>query len=360
MVAAPKVTILCLAYNQEKFIKQALDGFLMQQTDFAFEVIINDDASTDNTAKIIKEYSRATPEVIKPIFQKTNQFSSGSAEFINKMFRAAKGEYIAFCEGDDFWTDPTKLQRQVDFLESHPDHALCFHPVRVFFENGEEEDSIYPEDNEASKFTVAELLKRNFIQTNTVMYRRQNYKNLATNIMPRDWYWHLYHAQFGKIGFINRTMAAYRRHKGGVWWTSFKNRDMFWRKNGSLHLNLFRELLNIYGRNPSYAKIINADAVRTVGEIISANDGKETPIARLVSDFPDFTAKFIVHAGKDLQDLMRSSAEKNRASEDKIRVLEKEVTELQSKNNALLQSRALRVGNIILWGPRKIKRLLTR
>lgn len=270
MAAEVKVSIICLAYNQEKFIEQTLDSFLMQKTNFNVEIIINDDASTDRTAAIIHKYTEGRPKLFRPIFQTTNQFSSGSAEFINNMFRMARGDYIAFCEGDDFWTDPDKLQKQVDFLEAHPDYALCFHPVRVFFENGEEDDSIYP--LATNGFTLKRLLQGNFMQANSVMYRRQDYKDLATDIMPRDWYWHLYHAQFGKIGFINKVMSAYRRHPGGIWWNSYKRGDEFWERYGLPHLALYEEVLKIYGSNAEYRKIIYESANYIMAAIIGISN----------------------------------------------------------------------------------------
>lgn len=119
------VSILCNAYNQEKYIKDALDGFVMQETSFPYEVLIHDDASTDGTAEIIREYERKYPAIIKPIYQKENQYSK-NVGIIKKIQKArAFGKYVAMCEGDDYWTDPHKLQKQFDFMESHPDYTLC-------------------------------------------------------------------------------------------------------------------------------------------------------------------------------------------------------------------------------------------
>ena len=124
-----KVSILSLAHNHEKYIRKALDGFVMQKTNFPFEVLIYDDASTDTTADIIQEYADKYPDIVKPLFEKENQFSRG--ENVSKKYNwpRVQGEYVALCEGDDYWTDENKLQKQVDFLDSHPDCSLCFHPV---------------------------------------------------------------------------------------------------------------------------------------------------------------------------------------------------------------------------------------
>jgi glycosyltransferase involved in cell wall biosynthesis len=252
-----KVSILCLTYNHEKFIKQTLDSFLMQETNFNFEILIHDDASTDKTIKILKNYQKKHPEIIKLFFEKENQFSKG---IYNSMFKIllplAKGKYISICEGDDFFINKNKLQLQVDFLDKKLDHALCFHPVRVFFENKEEKDCIFPNKN-IKKFTKKELLKNNFIRTSSVMYRRQNYKNfIKINIIPGDWFLHLYHAKFGKIGFIKKTMSTYRRHSKGLWWNAHKNRNQLVIDYTKNHLNLFFELLSLYNKNKQYKKII--------------------------------------------------------------------------------------------------------
>ena len=121
------VSVLCTAYNHEKYIRSALDGFVNQKTNFRYEVLINDDASTDHTAAIIAEYEAKYPDIIKPVYQTENQYSKGV--FITKsiLFPRSKGKYTAICEGDDYWCDENKLQKQVDFLESHEEYAACVH-----------------------------------------------------------------------------------------------------------------------------------------------------------------------------------------------------------------------------------------
>jgi group 2 glycosyl transferase len=118
------VSIRCTVYNHEKYIRKALDGFVMQKTDFRFEAIVHDDASTDGTAAIIREYADKYPDIIIPIYEKENQYSKHDGSLIRIMDAQMRGKYIAYCEGDDCWTDPLKLQKQVDFLEAHPDYVL--------------------------------------------------------------------------------------------------------------------------------------------------------------------------------------------------------------------------------------------
>lgn len=138
----PLVSICCVTYNHASYIRECLDGFMMQKTNFTFEVLIHDDASTDGTADIIKEYEIKYPGIIKPIYQIENQYSKGISPSVTFNFPRAKGKYIAMCEGDDYWTDPLKLQKQVDFLESHPDYVMCF----TLYEQYDQEKGILSND----------------------------------------------------------------------------------------------------------------------------------------------------------------------------------------------------------------------
>ncbi|HET6746725.1 MAG TPA: glycosyltransferase [Candidatus Saccharimonadales bacterium] len=284
----PTVSIVCITFNQQKYIRQTLDSFLMQKTDFSIEVLIHDDASTDGTTEILKEYAAKHPRIIKPVYEAENQYSSGDYDFINDLFRSAKGKYIAFCEGDDFWTDELKLQKQVDFLEKHKEYTLCFHPVRVFFEKHEEPDSVFPDVNDSKVFTLEALLRRNFIQSNSVMYRRKSYKGIPSRIIPSDWYMHLYHAQDGKIGYINDVMSAYRRQSGGVWWETFKNVDLIWKKYGIQHLDLYVELLKLFGDKKKYADTLY-DHIDTILVAFKNTDAKYNTrlLATALAKFPD-------------------------------------------------------------------------
>ena len=131
----PVVSVKCITYNHEKYIAQALDGFLMQKTIFPFEVIVHDDASTDKTADIIREYEAKFPKIIKPIYETENQYSKHDGSLSKIVNEACKGKYIAFCEGDDYWIDENKLQTQVDFLEKHHAYGMCYTKARCYFNN---------------------------------------------------------------------------------------------------------------------------------------------------------------------------------------------------------------------------------
>ncbi len=132
----PLVSIKCLAYNHKKYIAQTLEGFLIQETDFPFEVIVNDDASPDNTADVIREYEKKYPLIIKPLYQAENLYSKQDGSLDKVVDSHLKGKYVAMCEGDDFWTAPNKLQMQADFLENHDDYFAIGHSVRIVDDNG--------------------------------------------------------------------------------------------------------------------------------------------------------------------------------------------------------------------------------
>ena len=120
-----EVSVICNVYNHGRYLRDALDGFIMQKTNFPFEVLIHDDASTDDSAAIIREYEEKYPELIKPIYQTENKYSKNINIDVAYQYPRVNGKYIAFCEGDDYWTDPLKLQKQYDFMESNPEYSMC-------------------------------------------------------------------------------------------------------------------------------------------------------------------------------------------------------------------------------------------
>lgn len=174
------MSIVSISYNQEEYIREALDGFAAQRTEFPVEVIIADDASTDATPRIIGEYAARYPQLFRPILRQTN---IGVHANFKDVLSAARGEYLALCEGDDYWTDPLKLSKQVKYLDRHPETTVCFHPVRVIYEDGAK-DSEFPPLSWRRDLSVDALLARNFIQTNSVVYRRQpSYDDIPANVM---------------------------------------------------------------------------------------------------------------------------------------------------------------------------------
>ena len=215
-----------MTYNHAPYIRQCLDGFMMQQCDFGFEVLIHDDASTDGTQKIIREYETKYPDIIKPLLQTENQFSRGSRGIMMRRFNfpRARGKYIALCEGDDYWTDPRKLQKQVDFLETHEDVSLCFHNALMVYEDG---GSLrQPFQNLGNReYSGAEILRHWTIPTASVVFRRENYvMHHSPNYFFGDIILFLTLAEKGKLWCLDETMSAYRRHRGGL---SYMERNAF-------------------------------------------------------------------------------------------------------------------------------------
>jgi glycosyltransferase involved in cell wall biosynthesis len=299
MHRSPKISIVTICYNQEKYIRQAIDSFLMQKTDFEFEIVVADDASTDKTQDILREYRDLHPNVFNLILRRKN---IGAVKNSIEALKAAKGEYIALCEGDDYWTDELKLHKQAEFLDNHPSYALCFHPVKVFFENNKEKPFNYPEVHSDSEFSIPGLLKQNFIQTNSVMYKKLNYEKLPTNILPLDWYLHLYHAKKGDIGFINEVMAAYRRHAGGLWWGSHSDRTAFWNKYAVSHMALYIEFLKLYGGHKPYRNIIYSVISKWFEDSVKV--GQKTSdelLLKIFQTFPKDIATMIVYLSREIQ-----------------------------------------------------------
>jgi len=181
----PLVSIICRTYNHEKYISEAIESFLMQKTDFPIEIIIYDDASTDNNANIIGKYKKKYPSIIRPIYQKENQHSKGFNRSVRLIYSKAKGKFIASCEGDDYWTDPYKLKKQVEFLEQNTNYIATAHNVRVIDKNNElVSDKLNPYklfDKHIYTVKDAEQLRLPF-QTASLVYRNI-WLNLSDEIM---------------------------------------------------------------------------------------------------------------------------------------------------------------------------------
>lgn len=211
----PLVSISCITYNQKNFIRDCLDGFLSQKTNFNFEIIIHDDASTDGTKEIIQEYQIKYPDLIFPLFQKTNQYSQGVRGIMARFnFPRCKGKYIAMCEGDDYWTDEFKLQKQIDFLENNLDFVLTFHPVNVQFSDGSfKEDFGLGNLFQKSESTIYDLaVFGNYIHTPSVVFRNviTKFPNQIFKSPIGDYFLWILIAQYGRIKKLSDNMAVYR------------------------------------------------------------------------------------------------------------------------------------------------------
>ena len=216
-----KVTIRCITYNQKDYIRQCLDGFVMQRTNFRFEAIVHDDASTDGTAEIVREYAEKYPDIIKPIFETENQYSKHDGSLARIMNANTRGKYVAICEGDDYWTDPLKLQKQADFLDANPQCSLTYHACKNVFSTPCKVNILYGESVKES-YSDIDILSLYPFQTATVMYRKEIldsdlYKKAqAIGCTAGDQILFLTASRLGTIEGVNEQMSVYRRHEGGI------------------------------------------------------------------------------------------------------------------------------------------------
>lgn len=219
-MAPPLVSICSITYNHAPFIRQCLDAFLMQQCNFPFEIIINDDCSTDGTTEIIREYAEKYPDKIFPIFHGENLHSQGVRGMFQKfVFPKACGKYIAMCEGDDYWTDPLKLQKQVDFMEKHHEYSLVCSNAAILSNEGELTWKRYDKSCDIPLKDV--ILKRGaWIYTASMLYRRElirDYPEYARNCHVGDYPLAIHLALRGKVYFFAEKMVTYRFLTAGSW-----------------------------------------------------------------------------------------------------------------------------------------------
>ena len=222
----PTVTICCITYKHEKYIRECLNGFIMQKTNFPFEVIVHDDASPDKTADIIREYEARYPDIIKPIYQTQNQRSLGKKVSLTYVYPKVRSKYIAICEGDDFWCDPNKLQMQYDFMEAHPDYSLCMHGFKRLDYFARTYSNVpfiknFPENG--MEFARRTALGEYLYSTQTMFIRKSVFDAKHDEIYRDSQFapmsdtqiaFHL--ALAGNVKYIRSHMAVYRVNPGSV------------------------------------------------------------------------------------------------------------------------------------------------
>jgi len=217
--SAPLLSICCPAFNHESHIGEALDSFLVQETDFPFEIIVRDDCSTDRTALILKSYEKKYPQIIKPIYELENQYSKGVSPFASCLNRAV-GQYIAICEGDDYWGDATKLQKQVDFLVRNAGCVLTYHEANVVDEDGKVLKELMFEGVQPRDYTAEELIMFQFMPTCTLLFRNviNKFPVEYYKVVNRDMFLISLLGNYGSAKFIQSiSPATYRTHSGGIW-----------------------------------------------------------------------------------------------------------------------------------------------
>lgn len=218
------VSVVCNAYNHESYIRDALEGFVMQETTFPFEILIHDDASTDKTADIIREYEMRFPEIIKPIYESENQYSKQDGSLGRIQYGRVKGKYIAVCEGDDCWIDKNKLQRQYDYLESHPDINVCAHAVKmVDYKTGNE--SLIMPSKQNCIFDVKDVIRGGggFVGTCSLFYRKSLRDNLPdfVKFFNIDYSQQVAYSFHKGMYFDTTVMGLYRFRVPGSWTSTY-------------------------------------------------------------------------------------------------------------------------------------------
>lgn len=276
-----KVSILCLTYNHEKYIRQALEGFIMQKTNFEFEVLIHEDCSTDNTKDIIKEYESKYPDIIKPVYQTENKYSQGIDPLYAYLYPKAQGEYIALCEGDDWWTDPYKLQKQVDLLDKEPDVNFCFTETMYknelgvpIFKSAKDKDwEYFPVTKTVYKikdyYTIRDFLQCGwFMATCSVVFRKSCLPNPIPEFIHKIengdmCLYYLLLRSGGKFKIINEPMTEYHKHAGGISVTDKLD------SNRANFIKLYTYLKEFYNGEESelFDALINREKYHWINEI---------------------------------------------------------------------------------------------
>ena len=231
------VSVYCLAYNHEKYIRRALEGMVRQKTDFDFEVIVHDDASTDGTAAVIREYAAEYPAVIKPVYQTENQWSKGISIVETHIRPRVTGSYMAVCEGDDYWTDPCKLQKQYDYMEAHPDCTFCFTNAVILNEEARTRRSFIPYSKKDAKqfdpcrqdYDLRDFHRLTFIPTASFFFRTECYDDLMKagirHCPTDDLRLRLFATSRGYAHFINEETCVYREGGPGSMMSGWKKQD---------------------------------------------------------------------------------------------------------------------------------------
>ncbi len=268
----PLVSINCITYNHEKYISKAIEGFLMQKTSFDFEVLIGEDCSTDNTLKIVRKYEEKHPHLIKVI---TANHNVGTFENGLRLLEASEGKYIAMCEGDDYWTDPYKLQKQVDFLEANPEYVITYHNADIIAENGDLITNSKLSKDLQRDFSTDELIKGAWVLTLTMCFRNviKEFPYEMSNVKNGDKFLTSLLGNFGKGKYLAEVKnAVYRKHINGIWSSFDTAKQIFF--NGDTRAWLSR-YYNRYG-NVKYAEYFKDELkkhfVRVINEIESSNN----------------------------------------------------------------------------------------
>lgn len=269
------ISIVCITYNHAKYCSQAFDGFLSQKTDYAYEIIVHDDASTDGTQEIIKSYEKKYPSLFRVILESSNQYKQGISP-LELAINHARGKYIAICEGDDYWIDQSKLQLQIEYLESHPECTFCFTNAVTYDQcSGKFGNLMLPKDAKERRIlnheaiSISEILSIDFPPTASFVFRRDDYKRrpiFSESAYNGDRYYQIVMTSFGYAHYFDRVCSVYRTNNPssvmGTW-----NQDI------SKWIDISRSLIALYDEfneytHFKYSSIINPIRDRREYEIL--------------------------------------------------------------------------------------------
>lgn len=240
-----KVSVLIITYNQHRFIRKAIDSALAQQTTFPIEILVGDDFSTDGTREIIQEYEHKHPGLVIGVLHPHNMGKNGGINFLETLKRA-KGEYYALMDGDDYWTDPLKLQKQADLLDAHPDYSTVFNNALITYEDGAPSHLLNGPDMKPF-YTVDDLIGEDeiwFMATSSTMYRNNIkeypawFRESSSGDIPRL----ILKARLGKIGYIPDVMSVYRKNRAGASYHDNERDEKFLRNRIQMYSDINREL----------------------------------------------------------------------------------------------------------------------
>lgn len=277
------VSVIMITYNQEAFIDEAIRSVVKQHTTFPYELVIANDASTDATAEHCRLWAERYPDIIRFVDRKENL---GLQRNYLDAYARCRGKYIAICEGDDWWCSRHKLQRQVDYMEAHPECAVCFHRVVNYY--ADKHTMSLSNGGQKPELTLHDLSKANVITNLSVMYRAipaEDIPGWMGEIALFDYAMHSLHAARGVIHYINRPMAVYRQYSGGIW---SGNRDKGW----LLAMEVRERLMDHFASQPdiaaNYGKAYRQIALSLAVHYIDMGnkDNADKIIRRLLSRMP--------------------------------------------------------------------------
>jgi glycosyltransferase involved in cell wall biosynthesis len=214
-----KVSVNITTYNQAAYIAQTVESALHQTVNFDYEIVVGEDCSTDRTREILVELQKSHPDKIRLLLREKNLGVAGKINFVETL-KTCCGEYVALLDGDDYWTDPYKLQKQVDFLDNHPDFSICCHNAAILYENGAKGPERFCPPDQKEICTIEDLFAGNFIFAGSAMFRRglfTEFPDWFFSLEIGDWPLHVMNARHGKIRYFDEVMAVYRVHEAGHW-----------------------------------------------------------------------------------------------------------------------------------------------